>query len=457
MTYRPHIPVLPIPAPFSPATPPPPPPPPPPQSLSSSPTSTSTPPTTSPATLTTLPRSPTTPTTPITATPVTSPTAREGPERTETRTLLTFPTHALPSPRVVPQHVLRAFAVRYPSNNGGGGGGGAPPVQSQINRWLCCRCAGEGYWDPVGMVHCSGSGSGSARGIGTSPGMARSHGGGLGGGDADDGAEDYDACWRESCRHCKCVNCALYAGPLGRDPRAKLLIRTVGGLYASPRFVDPVYWECAGCGEWMRNRFDSRCVLGLTGCRNEGCVFTRWAGRTQLGLGAGEGGGGDSAPGAGLLMAASVVMNRYGQRLGTADQRVAVADGPWDWQRRALGDARCAIVSGLRAAMKRTGEEMQLNSDVDGSRIGRLWIDGEPVPHYPYRRPPPLDENDVRENNEYEGLYLAGMPGEPSGKGRDTERQTTASRGPRFCSAPTSPGVVRSVAANSSSAAFFPG
>ncbi|EAQ92913.1 predicted protein [Chaetomium globosum CBS 148.51] len=25
-------------------------------------------------------------------------------------------------------------------------------------------------------------------------------------------------------------------------------------------------------------------------------------------------------------------------------------------------------------------------------------------------KPPPLDENDVRQNNEYEGLYLAGTP-----------------------------------------------
>ncbi|KAH6842637.1 hypothetical protein B0I37DRAFT_382436 [Chaetomium sp. MPI-CAGE-AT-0009] len=156
-------------------------------------------------------------------------------------------------------------------------------------------------------------------------------------------------------------------------------------------------------------------------------------------------------------MAASVVMNRYGQRLGTADQRVAVADGPWDWQRRALGDARCAIVAGLRAAMKRTGEGMQLDNNVDGSRIGRLWIDGEPVPHYPYRRPPPLDEDDLKENNEYEGLYLAGMPVESSDGGRDTERQTIASRRPRLCSAPISPGLVKPVAVNSSAAAFFPG
>ena len=158
-------------------------------------------------------------------------------------------------------------------------------------------------------------------------------------------------------------------------------------------------------------------------------------------------------------MAASVVMNRYGQRLGTANQRVAVADGPWDWQRRALGDVRCAIVAGLRAAMKRTAEGTQLDSSVDGSRIGKLWIDGEPVPHYPYRRPPPLDENDVEENNEYEGLYLAGIPAEPSDKGRGLEQQTATSSSPRLYSAPTGPVAVKSAAVNSlsPSSTFFPG
>jgi hypothetical protein len=165
------------------------------------------------------------------------------------------------------------------------------------------------------------------------------------------------------------------------------------------------------------------------------------------------GGGG----GAGVLMAESVVMNRYGQRLGTADQRVAVADGPWDWQRRALGDARCAIVAGLRAGMKRTGEGIQLDGSANASRIGRLWRDGEPAPHYPYRRPPPLDENDVKENNEYEGLYLAGIPTEPLDKGKGAEQQYTApAHSPRFCSDP-SPVAVSSVAVSSVPSSFFPG
>ncbi|KAH6617202.1 hypothetical protein F5144DRAFT_596256 [Chaetomium tenue] len=345
----------------------------------------------------------------------------------ETRTLLTFPTPGLPSPRICAQPHPLAFPVRYPA------GGAAPSAHAQVNRWLCCRCAEGGYWDPVGMGRGSGSGrGGTGTDIGTGKGRRVDEDGDGGG---NGGEQDYNACWRDSCRHRKCVNCALYPGPLGYDSSAKLLIRTVGGLYASPRFIDPVYWECAACGEWMRNRFDSRSTLGLMGCRNEGCVFAWRAGRAQLGTGAGERGAGDSTPGAGVLMAASVVMNRYGQRLGMADQRVAVADGPWDWQRKALGDARCAIVAGLRAVMKRTGE----GSGADGSRIGRLWVDGEPVPQYPYRRPPPLDENDMKENYEYEALYLAGIPAESS----NTERTSLA--------------AAQSAAVNSSSSAFFPG
>lgn len=474
MTYRPPIPIsIPVPAPLS-TTP----------STAAQPTSSSS-----------------------AATPTAAPTATGAPpSATETRTLLTFPTEGLPSPLLLSQANLRAFPVRYPS--------GAAPAQTQINRWLCCRCAEEGYLDPVGMVHCPSSSSSSPL-PGTS---SHHHGQGYGHGPTPNGASHhhhhittttttatdrggaeeeeglFNTCWRATYRHRKCVNCALYAGPLGRaDPAAKLLIRTVGGLYASPRFVDPVHWECGGCGEWARNRFDSRCALGVTGCRGEGCVFAWRAGRARvvgggggggggiggmgfgmgvvagngLGLGPGSGGGfGDGAAiagtGAGVLTGQTVVMNRYGERLGTADQRIAVADGPWDWQRRALGDARCGIVAGLRAAMKRTGEGMQFDSGVNGSRrmceVGRLWKDGEPVPHYPYRRPPPVDENDVEENNEYEGSYLAGMPTEPSGKGKGLERQYTSSssHSPRSCSAP-SPVVMHSVALNLPPAGFFSG
>lgn len=274
-------------------------------------------------------------------------------------------------------------------------------------------------------------------------------------------------CWRTTCRHSKCVNCALYAGPLcGRDHGTKLLIRTVGGLHASPRFVDPVYWECP-CGEWIGNKFDSRCVLGLTVCKAVGCAF-RWrvpGGGSHGGFGFGGMGVGMNmngfvpvVGGGGVLTGESVVMNRYGQRLGTADQRVLVADGPWDWQRRALGDGRCAVVGGLRAAMKRTGEGMELSEGGSRSRtgsmceLGRLWKEGEPVPHYPYRRPPPVDENDVAENNEYEGSYLASMPTEPLDKGKGVEQQYTApGSSPGLCSA------LSSVSVSSVPVGFFPG
>jgi hypothetical protein len=115
-------------------------------------------------------------------------------------------------------------------------------------------------------------------------------------------------------------------------------------------------------------------------------------------------------------------MNRYGQRLGTADQRMAVAGGPWDLQRRALGDVRCAIVGGLRAAMKRpmygvgAGGVGDVNARVEGhgstnndNLMIPLWEKGAPVPNYPYRRPPPVDENDMKEDDEYEASYLAGV------------------------------------------------
>ncbi|KAK4126806.1 hypothetical protein N657DRAFT_558714, partial [Parathielavia appendiculata] len=402
----------------------------------------------------------------------------------ETRTLLTFPTEGLPSPWILSEADLRAIPVRYPT--------GSAPAQAQINRWLCCRCAEEGYFDPVGMVHCP-SPSPPPRPLPAQPQHRRHHchqhpdhsnishqahdphqhdhrsnnstataTGGVSGSSSSSSEEGFGVCWRASCRHRKCVNCALYAGPLvgggggGGGAKAKLLIRTVGGLHASPRFVDPVYWECAGCGEWMRNRFDSRCTLGLTGCRNGACPFAWKALQLQLGL-VGGGDAGGPPLGAGVLMAESLVMNRYGQRLGTADQRVAVADGPWDWQRRALGDARCAVVAGLRAAMRRTGDGMRFGSSANEngrsmSDRERLWKDGGPVPHYPYRRPPPLDENDAEENNEYEGSYLAGMSTEPLDKGKGAEQQYTApSRSPRFCSTPSL------VGANPVPLGFFPG
>ncbi|KAH6617704.1 hypothetical protein B0J18DRAFT_435371 [Chaetomium sp. MPI-SDFR-AT-0129] len=152
-------------------------------------------------------------------------------------------------------------------------------------------------------------------------------------------------------------------------------------------------------------------------------------------------------------MADSVVMNRYGQRLGTADQRFAVADGPWHWQRRALGDSKCAVVSGTRKLMNRPLEGGGRRDGV----VHELWKDGEPVPNYPYRRPPPLNEDDAHENNEYEVTYLAGIAAEPSdkGKGRE-ERYGVLDQSPRFGSA-SSPGDVSPGGASSDSSTFFPG
>jgi hypothetical protein len=211
--------------------------------------------------------------------------------------------------------------------------------------------------------------------------------------------------------------------------------------------------------------FDSRCTLGITGCANAACPFRWRAGQAQLGIVQVVNGEAGGLAGAGVLTAESVVMNAYGQRLGTADQRVAVSDGPWDWQRRALGDPRCAIVAGLRAAMKRGGVDgmsMQFGSRVNGSHAsmcdsGRLWKDGEPVPHYPYRRPPPLDGRDVDERSEYEGSYLAGMPTEPLDKGKSPEQHyTSPSRSPPFYSTPSSAGA-NAGAASSGSLGSFPG
>ena len=109
--------------------------------------------------------------------------------------------------------------------------------------------------------------------------------------------------------------------------------------------------------------------------------------------------------------------------------------------------------------MKRTGEGMQFEANGRGNSrrstmcdLGRLWKQGELVPHYPYRRPPPVDENDVAENNEYEGSYLAGMPTVPLDKGQGVEQQCSApSRSPGFRSAPNP------VAVNPVSVGFFPG
>ena len=56
---------------------------------------------------------------------------------------------------------------------------------------------------------------------------------------------------------------------------------------------------------------------------------------------------------------------------------------------------------------------------------------------------PPLDENDVGENIEYENSYLAGMPAESSNKERGIEQQTIASHSPRSYPALTSLAAAR--------------
>lgn len=167
---------------------------------------------------------------------------------------------------------------------------------------------------------------------------------------------------------------------------------------------------------------------------NPGCGFRWTAGMfTTPGSGGGSGfgaAGGGGTGGAGVLGVDTVVMNRYGQRLGSADQRMAVKGGPWDWQRRALGDERCALFRGVREAMRRDSgrDDGQGGGGGDFDRgeaggglvdAGRLWREGEPVPRYPYRRPPPLNEDDPKENVEYEASYLAGMPLEPVCKGKE--------------------------------------
>ncbi|KAK4225765.1 hypothetical protein QBC38DRAFT_482232 [Podospora fimiseda] len=317
----------------------------------------------------------------------------------ESRTLTTFPTTSLPSPRILPVHSIRPFPVRYPKTSYDpppeaiktpeDAASRIPiPIQEKIqtNRWLCCQCLSsrpQKDQDPIGTIHIEGPPFPAH--IGT------------------ENSYIYATCYRPECRHIKCVNCVLYAGPLCRDFTVKTgLIRTVGGLYCSPRYLDPVYWECL-CGEWKRNKFTARAsLLAGESCRNEqGCRF-KWVGR-------------------GLLRGDSVVMNRYGQRLGSADQRMAFKDGPWDWQRRGLGDERCALVKGVREAMRRggrRGEEMMMERK-------KVWKEGEVVPDYGYRRPPPLDENDARENDEYENSYLAGMPleGSDKGKGKGDDRE----------------------------------
>ncbi|KAK4654445.1 hypothetical protein QC762_403710 [Podospora pseudocomata] len=347
-----------------------------------------------------------------TSPPLPSPSASSIPS--ETRTLLTFPTPGLPSPRIIcpsqppvryppstikynnsdPHHQrhivstlqttsnLRNLSFLFhppaPSRQQQPTDSNAHlPAQIQTNRWLCCQCAEEGFVDPVGTVHLVG-----------------------------ETEEMYSTCLfrPSSCHHKKCVNCVLYAGPASsRDPvrGVKFLVRTVGGLYTSGRFIDPVRWECGVCGEWDSNKIDGGVRMG-TGCQGRGCKAQGWGGW----------GGGRR----GVFTRESIVLNRYGQRLGTADQRVAFEGGPWDWHRRGLGDGRCVLSKGVREVLMRRGGG-------GGGRERKVWGVGEQVPGYEYRRPPPLDEDDERENSEYEGGFLAGLPVEGGDKGKGKEME----------------------------------
>ncbi|KAK3316617.1 hypothetical protein B0H66DRAFT_604897 [Apodospora peruviana] len=294
----------------------------------------------------------------------------------ETRILTTFPTEGLPSPRITPN--LRNFPVRHPP-----GGSRLSPGSAQLNRWFCCQCAAKGYQDPVGMVN--NSDSAPPPPLPPSP----------------DGNTNYSSnntsperCFQTGCHHQKCNNC-LGAASYNMHESA---VRTFSGLHASPSFVDPVFWECA-CGEWVNNLFfpdNGVSIMGISLCNapssnapnhprsppGGGCPFRS------------RGGGGNhhhpgaaavAAAGAGTLQPDSVVMNVYGQRLGTADQTAAVMGGPWHWQRRGLADPRNAFLSAFRrrAPTPTTHSHMM---DGEGSPV---WEEGEPVPRYPYRLPPP--------------------------------------------------------------------
>ncbi|KAK0671943.1 hypothetical protein QBC41DRAFT_244686 [Cercophora samala] len=369
----------------------------------------------------------------------------------ETRTLLTFPTPGLPSPRIVrlsqppvryppstikytnsdPHHHRHIISTLQTTSNLRNlsflfhptparplplplplpqqhplDSTSHLPTQIQTNRWLCCQCAEEGFIDPVGTVHLDLPHPRS--GIQQHQQQQQEQGETETESAAREEGEMHNQCLfrPSSCHHKKCVNCVLYAGPASsRDPirGAKFLVRTVGGLYTSGRFIDPVRWECDVCGEWEGNKIDGGVRMGV-GCQGRGCSSIIRGGHHGWGR-------------RGVLSGERVVLNRYGQRLGTADQRVAFEGGPWDWHRRGLGDRRCVLSKGVREVLMRRGGEG------GRGRERRVWGVGEEVPGYEYRRPPPLDEDDERENSEYEGGFLAGLPVESGDKGKGKERE----------------------------------
>lgn len=334
------------------------------------------------------------------------PTNNSTPSTHETRILTTFPTEGLPEPRV---EELRRDEVLYPPS----APGDFPfhlriPLLTQLNRWFCCQCAtraihsfqGDGHRsvDKIGMVN----------------------------------SKAFDRCHDPSCSHIQCANCALgpgFGGLLsfnsllppgaGRGTHAQgpTIVRTVAGLHAHPFHIDPCHWECA-CREWMSNVFDSRCTMHLTRCANPRCQFRN---RRDVGV----------------LRPDSVVLNRYGQRLGTADQRVVERNGPWMVQRHGLamvpekgqrdkgkgvvlpGHPSPATVGPFAAVLldvfrpRTTGygaDEMDICADDDEDIP--VWKPGCPVPRYRRRRapppPPPFDKPE--EVSTYLADYLASIP-----------------------------------------------
>ncbi|KAM7221788.1 hypothetical protein V8F06_002781, partial [Rhypophila decipiens] len=242
----------------------------------------------------------------------------------DTRILTTFPTEGQPSPRITPFNHFR----NLPSRDA--------PTAARLIRWWCCRCVETEYVDPIGM-----------------------------------GIESAETCFKENCRHAKCHNCLATPNYNIQDA-----VRTFGGLHASPRFIDPVYWECP-CGEWAANRFsEAHATMGMSLCASQTCEFRYRSRQTST------------------LQPDSIVLNGYGQRLGTADQTIAVQGGPWHWQRKGLGDGANALLEAfrVRAQQKRSLMLPPIStasslSNVESCNI--IWREGEPAPRYPYRSAPP--------------------------------------------------------------------
>ncbi|EDO65151.2 hypothetical protein NCU10186 [Neurospora crassa OR74A] len=306
----------------------------------------------------------------------------------ETRILTTFPAEGLPEPRV---EELRRDEVLYPPS----APGDFPfhlriPLLTQLNRWFCCQCATRAIHslqsdeyrglDKIGMVN----------------------------------NKTFDRCHDPACSHIQCANCAIgpgFGGLLlfnsllppeggrGVHMQGPTVVRTVAGLHAHPFHIDPCHWECA-CREWISNVFDSRCTMHLT--------------RPD-----------------------SVVLNRYGQRLGTADQRVVERNGPWMVQRQGLskvfersqrdkgkgvvlpgqpppvptGPPTAVLLDVFRPGTAGyAGDEMDICDD-EAEKIP-VWKPGCPAPRYRRRRapppPPPLDKPE--EVARYLSEYLASIP-----------------------------------------------